>query len=147
MRGRVADGEAGAAVILAVIARLKEQRYLDDTTYAAIFTKLRQDNQKFGKRRIQQELSNKGVSAELIAATLDSAYENISEEELARKHLERKRIKQPGNEKETARVVRAMIRGGFSTKVIFRILKTWNASDETLAALESIDPNDNAEPE
>jgi regulatory protein len=144
MRNRVEEGEAGNAKILAVVTRLEERQYLDDPAFAATYTRLRQENEKFGKRRVQQELSRKGVSTELILNTLDSAYENVSEQELARKHLERKRVKQPTNEKESARVVRLLVRGGFSLGVIFKILKSWNVSDETLAALETIDTDGNA---
>jgi regulatory protein len=147
MRNRVEEGESGNAKILAVVHRLEEQHYLDDPTYAATFTRLRQDNEKFGKRRVQQELSRKGVNSALISTTLDAAYENVSEEALARKHLERKRIKQPSNEKESARIVRLLVRGGFSTGVIFKILKSWNVGDDTLAALETIDTEENAGPE
>jgi regulatory protein len=139
MRSRVEEGESGQAKILAVVHRLEEQHYLDDPAYAATYTRLRQDNQKFGKRRVQQELSRKGVNSETIATTLDSAYENISEEELARKHLERKRVNPPTNEKESARVVRLLIRGGFSTSVIFKVLKSWKVPDDTLAAIETLD--------
>jgi regulatory protein len=147
MRNRVEEGETGATKIIAVVHRLEEQHYLDDPAYAATFTRLRQDNEKFGKRRVQQELSRKGVNSSLISTTLDTAYENVSEEALARKHLERKRVKQPGNEKESARVVRLLVRGGFSTATIFKILKSWNVGDETLVALETIDLNENAGPE
>jgi regulatory protein len=142
MRTRVEDGETGNAKITSVITRLEEQHYLDDPAYAATYTRLRQDNEKFGKRRVQQELARKGVNSTTITTTLDSAYENVSEEALARKHLERKRIKQPTNEKESARVVRQLVRAGFSTATIFKILKSWNASDDTLAAVETIDTSE-----
>jgi regulatory protein len=147
MRNRVEEGESGNAKILAVVHRLEEQHYLDDPAYAATFTRLRQDNEKFGKRRVRQELSRKGVNSALISTTLDAAYENVSEEALARKHLERKRVKQPTNEKESARIVRLLVRGGFSTGVIFKILKSWNVDDDTLTALETIDTEENAGPE
>jgi len=147
MRNRVEEGETGNAKIIAVVHRLEEQHYLDDPAFAANFARLRQDNEKLGKRRVQQELSRKGVNSSTISTTLDTAYENVSEEALARKHLERKRIKQPTNEKESARAVRLLVRGGFSTGTIFRILKTWNVSDETLTAFETIDTEENAGPE
>jgi regulatory protein len=147
MRTRVEDGESGQAKILSVVARLQEHHYLDDPSYAATYTRMRQENERFGKRRVQQELSRKGVQSELISATLDAAYENVAEEDLARKHLERKRMKQPTNEKESARVVRLLVRGGFSLGVIFKILKGWNLPDETLAAIETIDLDEDAGPE
>jgi len=147
MRTRVEEGEIGAAKISAVVDRLEEQHYLDDPAYAATFARLRQDNERFGQRRVQQDLSRKGVDPRLISTTLDTAYENVSEEQLARQHLEHKRVKQPTNEKESARVVRLLVRGGFSILVIFKILKSWKVADETLAALETIDLGENAGPE
>jgi regulatory protein len=147
MRARVEEGETGEARMAAVIARLQEHNYLNDTTYAATYTRLRQENEKFGQRRVQQELARKGVGAELISSTLATAYENVSEEALARRHLERKRIHPPANEKDSARIVRQLVRAGFSTGVIFKILKNWQVPDETLAALEGIEGDDNAGPD
>src|SRR5579875_512842 len=87
LRRRMDPGPSGEAALETVVARLKERRYLDDTSYAQDYTRLRQENSSFGRRRVQQDLIRKGVHAELISKTLDSAYENVSEEELARRHL------------------------------------------------------------
>lgn len=137
MRNRVEKGESGQAKIVAVVARLKEYGYLNDADYAANYAKLRQENAKLGKRRVQQDLTVKGVHSEVIAATLEAAYEGVNEEELARRHLERKRAKKPANDKEAARVMRMLVRAGFSTGVIFSILKKWNVPEDDLAGLES----------
>jgi hypothetical protein len=51
----------------------------------------------------------------LIAETLEARYGQTNEEALAREHLERKRIRKPENEKETARVMRRLVTAGFST--------------------------------
>lgn len=139
---RVESGADGAAKVDAVLGRLKERRYLDDTGYAADYAKLRQENASFGKRRVQQDLARKGVHSTVIAATLDTAYENVSEEELARRHLERKHVRQPSTDKETARVVRMLVRAGFSPGIIFRILRQWDVDDATLAALDSLETGD-----
>lgn len=147
MRSRVEQSESGEAKIDHVIARLKEQRYLNDTNYATDYARLRQENSSFGKRRVRQDLIQKGVHASVIANTLDAAYENVNEEELARQHLTRKRIRKPANEKEAARVMRMLVRAGFSTGVIFKILKKWDVDDDTLAVLESVDADDNVGPE
>ena len=139
MRQRVEKGETGEARIDAVVLKLEEQKYLDDTAFATYYTRLRQEGAKFGKRRIQQDLQQKGVNGELIATTLNNAYEHINEEALARQYLDRKRTRKPANEKESARVIRLLVRGGFSLSVAYQILKQWDASEETLAAIESID--------
>jgi regulatory protein len=139
MRRRVEPGETGQAKISAVITRLKEYGYLNDADYAANYARLRQENASFGKRRVQQDLAVKGVKSELIAKTLDTIYEDVNEEALARRHLERKGVKQPTNDKEAARVMRMLIRAGFSTGVIYGILKRWNASEEALSGLGSLE--------
>jgi regulatory protein len=145
MRSRVEESDAGEAKIDRVVARLKEQRYLNDANFAADYTRLRQENSSFGERRVRQDLIQKGVHANVIARTLDAAYENVNEEELARQHLTRKRVRKPVNEKEAARVVRMLVRAGFSTGVIFKILKKWDVDDEALSKLEAMDAEDNRE--
>jgi regulatory protein len=63
---------------------------------------------------------------------------------LARAHLERKRIRKPENPKETARVVRRLVAAGFSTGVIYKILRQWDVPEEALASLENLneDPHE-----
>jgi regulatory protein len=139
MRRRVEAGEAGEAKMDAVVARLKEYKFLNDTAYASDYTRLRQENEKFGKRRVRQELMQKGVDAELIAQTIDTAYEGVSEEELARKHLARKGVKKPADQKQAARVMRMLVRAGFSTGAIVKVLKSWDVDDEAIVAMESQD--------
>ena len=137
MRQRVEKGETGETRIDAVLVKLQEQKYLDDTAFAAYYTRLRQEGAKFGKRRVQQDLQQKGVASELITTTLDAAYEHVREEDLARQYLEKKRTPKPANEKEAARVMRRLVSGGFSLGVAYKILKQWEVSEETLAAIES----------
>jgi regulatory protein len=122
---RVEPGEAGESKMAAVVARLADQHYLDDRAFASTYTRLRQENQSFGKRRVQQELTRKGVQAELVASTLETAYAQVSEEDLARRYVARKRIGKPQDEKETARLVRRLVGAGFSFAVISTLLKSW----------------------
>jgi regulatory protein len=137
--------DTGAAKINRVIARLKEYGYLDDTAFAENYTQLRQQNEKFGQRRVRQELGRKGIAQQTISDTLEQKYAEVSEEALARQHLERKRIRKPENEKETARVMRRLVTAGFSVGVIYKILRQWQVPDETLAALDNLDIDEPAE--
>jgi regulatory protein len=137
LRRRVEPGDSGEAKINAVVARLIERKYLNDTAYAQDYARLRQENASFGKRRVQQDLMRKGVQAPVISTTLDAAYESVDEEELARRHLERKRVKKPASQKEAARVARMLMRAGFGSSVIFRILRKWDIEEEAIAGLES----------
>jgi regulatory protein len=144
MHQRVEPGEQGESTINAVLARLKEHGYLDDAAFAETYTRLRKENEKFGQRRVQQDLRNKGVPTNLIAPTVDAAYAQTNEETLARQHLERKRMRKPQNEKETARIMRRLVGAGFSTGVIYKILRQWDVPDESLAALDNLrdDPHE-----
>jgi len=138
MQSRVEPGERGQAIVSSVLARLKEQRYLDDQSYAETYARLRQQNEKLGARRVRQALSQKGVPTQIANEAVDARYADTSEETLARQHLERKRIRKPENEKETARVMRRLVAAGFSTGIIYKILRQWNVPDDSLAALDNL---------
>jgi regulatory protein len=137
MRHKVEDSEHGRLLIEVVIARLREGKYLNDSHYAAYYSALRKDNERFGKRRVVSELKQRGVHEEVIDKAVSATYADTNEEQLARDFLKRKRLKKPSNEKETARIFRAMMRAGFGTKTIFAVLKKWDVDEEVLAALES----------
>jgi len=138
MQQRAEPGEQGEAAINSVLKRLTENGYLNDAVFAETYTRLRKENEKFGQRRVQLDLRNKGVPTNLIASTVGSAYAETDEEALARQHLEHKRIRKPQNEKETARVMRRLVAAGFSTGVIYKILRQWDIPDEALAVLDNI---------
>jgi regulatory protein len=138
MRARVEDAESenGQTLVELVIRRLKDQGYLNDSQYAASFSSLRRDNQKFGRMRIVTDLKTKGVHGDVIQKAVDAAFDGVSEEKQARKYLHRKRLEKPKDQKQTARIFRQLARAGFGTKTIFTILKKWDVDDETLSALE-----------
>ena len=139
MKARVEPGDRGDAAITQAIRRLKEYGYLDDAAFAETYARLRQENEKLGVRRVRQDLQQKGVHSDLIAETLDARYGKTNEEALARAYLERHRLRKPENEKETARVMRRLVTAGFSTGVIYKILRQWEVPDEALAALDNLD--------
>jgi regulatory protein len=139
MRARVEPGERGDAVINTVVGRLCEYGYLDDAAFAETYARLRHENEKLGQRRVQQDLQRKGVDKELITETLEARYGQTNEEALAREHLERKRIRKPENPKDTARVMRRLVTAGFSTGVIYKILRQWDVPEESLVALDNLD--------
>jgi regulatory protein len=144
LQRRAEPGERGAAAIEAAVARLREHGYLDDAAFAETYARLRQENEKLGVRRVRQDLQRKGVGGDLISETLETRYGQTNEEVLAREHLERKRLRKPENEKETARIMRRLVAAGFSTGVIYKILRQWDVPDEALAALDNLedDPHD-----
>src|SRR5215471_892074 len=125
MRPRVPEGEIGELLVNMVILRLKDQKYLNDSNYAAAYSAFRRDNQKFGSRRVITDLKNKGVHGDVIEKAVEEAYSGVNEAELARSFLHRKRLKRPANEKEAARIFRALLRAGFGVGTSIQVLKAW----------------------
>jgi len=62
-----------------------------------------------------------GVHPELVASsTLESAYENVNEEQLARAYIERKRNGAAEGQKGTARTMRRLIAAGFTPPTVLQ---------------------------
>jgi regulatory protein len=139
MKLRAEEGEAGARAIDTVVLRLKELNYLSDTRFAEDYTRVRKEHEKFGKRRVQQDLMQKGVKRELVASTLEAAYEDVDEVAQARQYIARKRMKQPSGanaQKETVRAMNRLLRAGFSSRAIYKVLREWELPEEAIEGLE-----------
>jgi regulatory protein len=133
MQRRAEPGELGARAMDAVVTRLKELNYLSDPRFAADYTRLRKENEKFGRRRVQQDLAAKGVASETVGAAVGAAYADVDEVALAREYVARKRMKQPTGEnarKESAKVMGRLLRAGFSAGTVFKVLREWGVEVE-----------------
>jgi regulatory protein len=137
LRNRVeAETEFGRTLVELIVRRLKDRGYLNDSQYAAAYSSLRRDNEKFGRRRVATDLKAKGVHGDIIERAVGSAYDEVNEEKQAREYLRRKRLHKPEDQKQAARIFRQLMRAGFGAKTIFTMLKKWDVDDETLTALE-----------
>lgn len=136
------------AIIEGIVARLKDHKYLNDTRYAEMYSTLRKEGGKLGRQRVITDLKVKGVHANVIDQTVAATYAGTNDEQLAREYLAKKRIKVPKpakrgdrkgyqqHQKETAKIFRALVRAGFRSTTIFKVLKSVGAEDEVLSALE-----------
>jgi regulatory protein len=77
MRPRVPKGELGELLVEMVIRRLKDQNYLNDSSYATSYSSFRRDNEKFGRRRVITELKVKGVHGDVIEKAVDDTYAGV----------------------------------------------------------------------
>ena len=139
LQTRVESEDSGAAKIRAVEGRLREYGYLSDTSYAETYTRLRQENEKFGQRRVRQDLKQKSVHDAVIEEAIEARYGQSDETELARQFLDRKRLKPPQDQKETARILRRMMTAGFSVGTIRKVLSSWKVDEESLQALDTME--------
>ena len=141
MKPRAHEGDRGERDMDRVVDRLIELKYLSDTRFAQDYTRLRKENQGFGRRRVAQDLAQKGVGKELVAETLAAAFDETDEVALARAYCERKRIKPPSDgpnrQKEVARIMGRLMRAGYSSATIGKMLRGWRV--EVNEAMELAD--------
>ena len=107
-----------------VIANLRSLNYLDDLSFAQIWARSRLESRGYGPRRVEQELRLKGIDAGVIREAMQESLQHTSEQESARKIL----LKRFGgaslqDAKAQRRAVALLQRRGFSSKVIFDLLR------------------------
>ncbi len=137
LRRRISPGQNGETLVEAVVLKLKEQKYLNDSAFASAYCSYRKENEKFGRMRVISDLKAKGVHAEVIDRAVSSAYVDSDEEQLARQFLRRKNLRRPADDKQAARIFRSLTRAGFTSRTVISILKTWDVDDDVLTALET----------
>lgn len=103
-----------------VMARLREQRYLDDARYALDFARRHSQFRRQGRYRIARELRARGLSDVLIEAALDAVLPKESEAGLLRARIARQTARRRGEwgQRELASLYRSLLRAGFSTEAI-----------------------------
>ena len=121
LRGRLLEKPwTDAAIVEAVLAKLKEYNYLDDDQYARdlALSKLRQKPQ--GRRRLEQRLSRKKLDRPTLDAAIKAAYEVMPESELIDTAIE-KRLRLKGSPKthdERKKFTEQLLRQGFDYGLI-----------------------------
>lgn len=107
-----------------VIARLREQTYLDDAKYARDYARLHAQSRRQGKFRITRELRARGVPDHHIDAALESVFAETDETALVRERIKRKLAQLRGpsgktiDQKKIASLYRSLIAAGFSADII-----------------------------
>lgn len=107
-------------IIEQTIAQLSEYEYLNDNRFARLWVENRNRLKPMGKRRLQQELAEKGVSTQIIGQIL-SEIESGDEETLARSLVEKKLIR--NGELNQKKMEQFLLRRGFSPGVVRKVLE------------------------
>jgi regulatory protein len=108
-----------------VMARLKQEKLIDDARYALDFARARASVRRQGGRRIAQELRKRGVPDKHIDAAIAQVFADVDEAALVRKVIERRTrlARGPFDERKTASLYRTLLRAGFDPGVIRRELR------------------------
>jgi len=108
----------------AVVDKLRSLHYLDDLSFAQVWARSRLESRGYGPRRVEQELRIKGIDTNVIRETIQQSLNHTSEQESARKILT-KRFGSASliDAKARRRAIALLQRRGFSSQVIFDLLK------------------------
>jgi regulatory protein len=122
---------ADADLIQKVLARLKQNGYIDDARYAKQFARQRTEGRKQGKFRVARDLRARGVPDRHIEAALEEAAQNTDEAAVVRQRIDRKLRSFRGelDDRKLASLYRSLLRAGFSADVIRRELHSLTRED------------------
>ena len=106
--------------IPAVIARLREQSYLDDARFATNFARRRSQSRHQGRFRVARELRARGVPDVHIDAALDAVFQGENETVSVRAALKRKlaSVRKPIDRRKLASLYSSLLRAGFSPDIV-----------------------------
>jgi regulatory protein len=113
------------AAVKRVLARLREQKLIDDARYALDFARSRANLRRQGRYRIAQELRRRGVAEQHIEAAVSVVFTETDEAVLVRKVIERRMRAARGtfNQQKRASLYRTLLRAGFDSQTIRRELR------------------------
>jgi regulatory protein len=113
-------------IVSSIIDHLIKLGYLNDEQFARQWAASRVRSRGFGRRRLEQELRNKGISRDTIKGTLSTLFEDVPEAEVACKEAAKKlrTLTRFESEVRRRRLAGFLERKGFSSEIIRTILRT-----------------------
>jgi regulatory protein len=141
LREKLRRRAASAEDVERVLARLKESKYLDDPQFAEGYAASRLSNERFGKTRVLRDLRQRRVAPALAEKTVQAVYRDVDESALIEEWIRRKYRAAPPEglfqqEKDLASAYRRLLRAGFRTGEILRVLKRFARNPELLDNFE-----------
>jgi regulatory protein len=124
-----------------ILARLKDHGYLDDRRFAEGFAAARLSNDRFGRMRVIQDLRQHRVAPSLAEQTVEKVYREVDEEALIEEWIRRKyRLAEREGlfreDKDMAAAYRRLLRAGFRTGEIVKVLKRFAKNPDLLDLFE-----------
>ncbi|HYM10316.1 MAG TPA: regulatory protein RecX [Bryobacterales bacterium] len=142
LRTRLRARAQDASDVEGVIARLKQYGYVDDRRFAENYSRLRRENQGFGKYRVLRDLKQRRVAPALAEKAVAEAYHDTDEARLIEQFLRRK-LRYSGappkldDPRKLASLHRMLLRAGFTSGKILEALRKLAAQDQWVEDLEA----------
>jgi regulatory protein len=108
------------------VARLKDERALDDARVAEAMVRTATSVKRRGKRRVRQQIESAGIAAPTARRIVDAAFESIDEDALIEAALARRLRGREWieDDREFQRLFRYLLAQGFDTDQIMKTLTT-----------------------
>jgi regulatory protein len=124
-----------------ILARLKQDGYLDDRRYAESYAASRLSGEKFGRTRVIHDLRQRRIAPALAEQTVGKVYREVDEVALIEEWVRRKyrtadREKLFADEKDLAAAYRRLARAGFRSGEILKVLKRFAKNPDLLDGFE-----------
>jgi regulatory protein len=147
MRAYLVRRADDAELVSTVVARMRENRYLDDARYALEFARLHANSRRQGRFRIARELRTRGVPDQHVETALGAIFADTDEAALVRARLKRHLAHVRGalGRRKIASLHRSLLRAGFSSEVIRAELRGITHGDlpDFLEEVDSTPESDN----
>ena len=123
LRQRLAMKKLPAEAIDAVVEDLRREKMLNDEQFAKLYALSRIQSRTFGKDRVKRELVRRGLSTADVEGAMQSIAD-IDEYSVAEEMAKRKlaTLKNVSQEARKRRLHGALLRRGFSSAVIYKVL-------------------------
>jgi regulatory protein len=125
IRQRLARRDHDSEAIDEAVARLIDERAIDDNRVAHAIARMETDIRKRGRLRVRRKIESAGVSAAAVKRALDEVFGNLDDDELLESALA-KRLRRDsaiGDEREFNRLYRYLVGQGFEPQRVLAILK------------------------
>jgi regulatory protein len=124
VRQRLARRDHHVDAIDAAIARLKDERALDDTRVAAAIARIETGTRHHGRLRVRRQIERAGVAPGTARRAVDDAFADLDDDgllqaSLAKRLRGRDRI---ADDREAGRLYRYLVGQGFETDRVLRAL-------------------------
>ena len=126
LRTRLKRRQLDADDIDAAVARLKEDRTLNDRRVAVAMARMESAIKHRGRSRVLQKIRQAGIDGDTAEDAVREAFEEVDESALLDRALERRlrgKLPKELDDKGRARVVRGLVAQGFRLEAVLKKMK------------------------
>ena len=126
LRTRLKRRQLDADDIDAAVARLKEDRTLNDRRVAVAIARMESAIKHRGRSRVLQKIRQAGIDGDTAEDAVREAFEEVDESALLDRALERRlrgKLPKELDDKGRARVVRGLVAQGFRLEAVLKKMK------------------------